>query len=362
MQEKFAVKGNANSPWELNEEGGNKKKALVVRYAECNLKCPLCYAQSYAYAFNQSSSRTVRDFSDQNAKQEITNFRDKYNWVRIQGGEPLLNRNRALFTAELVGIALGHLKQGHSVYNNPHVIIQTNGVWLGNAVQTDLDSFFNSLIQQVDKFENCRVIIEVSFKGANQSIARAYSGLTNGNVFDDQKQAYWNLKNTFVNKVWSKTDKVAFYIVAGLGPELDNPPIIPIDDTVDGQEYPIFHPCTWSKEFKDIIVDFTCTIKNYKNTIYKDYINKHGTLLPMESLEISGMQSGWTSKIKSNKSLKYFIQRYLRIDSNNPKINLLKNDLRNANISPLNQALFNRVSDLKHYFYEAEPKDHYPYL
>ncbi|MGB9695577.1 MAG: 4Fe-4S cluster-binding domain-containing protein, partial [Caldisericaceae bacterium] len=341
---------------------GNKKKALVVRYADCNLKCPLCYAQSYAYAFNQSSSRTIKDFSDQDAKQAITNFGDKYNWVRIQGGEPLLNRNRALFTTELVGIALGHLNQGHSVYDNPRVVIQTNGVWLGNAIQTDLDNFLNSLIQQVDKFEKGRVIIEVSFKGANHSIAQAYGGLTTRNVFDDQKQAYWNVKNIFVNRVWGKTDKIAFYIVAGLGPELDNPPIIPIDNTVNGQEYPIFHPDTWSKEFGDIIDDFTSTIRNYKDAIYKDYINKHGTLLPMESLEISGMQSGWTSKIKSNLGLQNFANTYLRIDLSKPKLNLLRNDLMNASIPPLNQTLLDRASDLKHYFYEAEPKDHYPDL
>lgn len=37
-------------PWELNNEG--RGQALVLRYAGCNLRCPLCYAWKYAWAEN----------------------------------------------------------------------------------------------------------------------------------------------------------------------------------------------------------------------------------------------------------------------------------------------------------------------
>jgi len=47
------------SPWELNNEG--KSMALVLRYAGCNLKCPLCYAWKYAWSKQNGYKYTIRE-------------------------------------------------------------------------------------------------------------------------------------------------------------------------------------------------------------------------------------------------------------------------------------------------------------
>ncbi len=84
------------SPFELNNEG--KGQALVLRYAGCNLRCPLCYAWKYAW-FMQKNGFV---YNIQNSIQALRNLlgiaKKKIVWIRIQGGEPCLTFNRILNT------------------------------------------------------------------------------------------------------------------------------------------------------------------------------------------------------------------------------------------------------------------------
>ena len=47
------------SPFELNNEGGGQ--ALVLRYAGCNLKCPLCYAWRYAWIIRNGYRYSIKN-------------------------------------------------------------------------------------------------------------------------------------------------------------------------------------------------------------------------------------------------------------------------------------------------------------
>jgi len=46
-------------PFELNNEGNGQ--ALVLRYAGCNLRCPLCYAWKYAWFRRNGYEYTIHN-------------------------------------------------------------------------------------------------------------------------------------------------------------------------------------------------------------------------------------------------------------------------------------------------------------
>jgi len=357
----FAIKKNdlkkETIPWEINKEGSYG--ALVIRYWGCSLSCAICYSQSYAY-LNEEGSRKKVNLTLNNCEESIKKLTTKVGWTRIQGGEPLLNRDRAIFTTKLCAFALKYMED-NSPYEDPRVIIQTNGLWLGNTTEEELSNFFNKLIDAVEQTSKGRIIIELSFKGANKFVIKKFGDTLNqhSDILLLQKKAFFVMKKNFEHTIWNITKRIAFYPVGGFGPQLNNPGFIPID-IKDGEEYPLFHPSTWDDDFKEVFEEFIKLMSNNK-LIYRDYLEKHSKRIPLECMEPSFFQKGWTSQIKKREILKKFISKNIKINPN-PQLKIFNRELLGLNIPEANSVLISKIKDLKEKFYEAEPSDHYPYL
>jgi len=357
----FAIKAfdlkKETLPWEINREG--PYGALVVRYWGCNLSCALCYSQSYAY-LGEGGSRKRVDLTLDECRDSIKKLKFRAGWVRIQGGEPLLNPQRAIFTAKLCKFALKYLGK-NSPYENPRVIIQTNGLWIGSADGKDLDDFFKTLFESVEETTRGRIIIELSFKGPNKTAAKKFGDTLNkhSDILSVQKNAFFSIKNKLENLVWENTGRIAFYPVGGLGPQLNNPGFIPVD-IKGGEEYPLFHPSTWNEEFKQVVETFTSILSEHKE-VYRDYLEKHGEKIPLECMEPSFFQKGWTTQISKRDVLKQFAVCNLRI-RHNPSLKIFEKEISELPIPEASDELISKIDDLKKNFYEAEPSNHYPFL
>lgn len=357
----FAIKASdkkkGTAPWEINKEGHHG--AIVVRYWGCNLSCALCYSQAYAY-LGEDGNRKCADLNLDECEKSIKKLGVEAGWVRIQGGEPLLNLQRAIFTAKLCKFALEYLER-NSPYKNPRAIIQTNGIWIGNTDEKDLTEFFKILLESLAASERGRIIIELSFKGANKDSAKKFGDTLNrhSDILSVQKNAFFSIKNKLENQVWENTDRIAFYPVGGLGPQLDNPGFIPID-IKEGIEYPLFHPLTWDENFKQVVETFVSILDDHKD-VYNDYLKKHDKKIPLESMEPSFFQKGWISQISKRDVLKKFVFCNIRI-KHNPRLKIFEKEISEMQIPEASDELISKIDDLKKYFYEAEPSSHYPYL
>jgi len=76
---------------------GGKPYELALRFAGCCLHCGACFASGYSWPEKFKSNRRVKGYTEPYAV--IKDFSDipyprnynNYNWLRILGGEPLLN-------------------------------------------------------------------------------------------------------------------------------------------------------------------------------------------------------------------------------------------------------------------------------
>jgi len=348
-------------PWESNNEG--LYGAIVIRYWGCSLSCAICYSQAYAY-LDEGGGRKKVNFSIEECEKSINDVSQSVGWTRIQGGEPLLDFERAIFTAKLCGVALKFM-ENNSPYNNPRVIIQTNGLWFANENEDKLKPFFEELLKQIEQTSKGRIIIELSIKGTNKEIIKKYADTKNmhKDVFEIQKEAFHRLTRIFENLIWTRTDRITFYPVCGLGPSLKNPVFVPVQK-INNEIYPFFHPDTWNEEFRKIIFKFIELLKQREN-VYKEFISKHGLKIPIESMDTSKFQFGWMSAAKRRPELMQFIKINLQvIKKSNPSLNLYKTNFSEVleNIDESKPEMTKKISDLEKYFYEAEPKNHYPFL
>ena len=358
----FAVrkkdKDQLSSPWEVNHEG--KYGALVLRYWGCNLSCFLCYSQSYAY-LNEEGGRKKINYTIEQCEEAIKHLSKQVGWARIQGGEPLLDSERAFFTAKMCDLALNYMLT-HSQYKSPRLIIQTNGLWIGSGDKKEVVGFFKDLLSYIEKNSKARIAIELSFKGANSEMTDFFADSLNrhSDVFAIQLEAFKRLKDIFKNLVWGKIKNIVFYPVAGIGVELSNPGFIPVFISASGEELPFFHPRTWDNDFKGMIHEFRELLAEEKDCSI-DFINSHNTKIPIECIEPSFFQKGWTAQIQRRPELRDFIIKNLRIIKN-PKLNLFMKDVGIEEIPIADSSLLSKLIDLKKDFYEAEPAQHYPYL
>ncbi len=283
-------------PFELNNEGSGK--ALVLRYALCNLSsqnCPLCYAWRYAwkkdfaqqegkcYQYNTQDVITALNNVPRNLNQRIV-------WVRIQGGEPCINYPRILNT---ITYAKESLIQIHQMGLNPdHVtraVIQTNGLRFSFLKNHQKNNIMNHLRNALTDLETGRIVFEVSFKSPH------------GKIFNWQQKGFNVLLNDIIQPLWNQgLHNVAIYPIAGLGPTIDthNKWLIPIDPSKLPQETPLFHQSTWSSNFQDMINYFINTVAS-NNQAYTDFRNNpftdQGTKIALQELEPERFQSSWIS-------------------------------------------------------------------
>ena len=376
------------SPFESNNEGRGGF-ALVLRYAGCNLRCPLCYAWRYAWFPDKEGYKYgLNDVLKAIDKLCSLNLQGKINWIRIQGGEPCLSLERTSLTLRVCGKALQVLHEiGLNRYSSTRAIIQTNGIFFSalNNNEKAINLIKEKLRAALCKGERGRIIFEVSFKDPTGK--REWR---NARVLEEQVIGFKTLLNKIIKPLWDEGfENVALYIVAGLGPSIDfhNTSIIPIDPYSLPKEYPLFHPKTWSKEFRTLYDLFIGSIVPQYGA-YKDFRNNsntnNGMRIPLEEFEPNKFQKAWLSgyagkyqeyglKIGVDVPVVSSILRRLddQLDPqwiglckqkkniiNRKWLNLLKNIPLAHNPSELKKL----IEEMKEWFYPTHPKGHYPYL
>lgn len=351
--------------WEFNKEGSHG--AIIFRYADCSLRCHICYAQRYAYL--DVYGKNVESVRVEECIDALRNLSEQAGWIRIQGGEPLIDEKRSAATGRMATESLLYLSQ-HSPYNNPRVIIQTNGLWFANADLQKIQEFVETLKKGFLSVERGRIILEVSFKGPNEKDANLYalskpSDVTS-TVLHHQKIGFEKFIKTVAEEVWQEKEyRLAVYPVAGLGPEMGRPGFIPLSPLAltKNVEYPVFHHATWSKDFAELVKCFRSTLEQW-NVVYSDYVLKNDSKLPLEGMDESYFQMGWISQIKKRPELKRFLEKTMRADWTNTKMNLFRSKypFLPEIISQASDELIERVDELNIDFYDSEPSFHYPYL
>lgn len=377
----FARRPSTNiSPFELNNEGNGQ--ALVLRYAGCNLRCPLCYAWKYAWF--------MRNGYQYNIQQSIHALRDlprlaqkKIVWVRIQGGEPCLTFNRILNTLTFAVESLKVIHtNGLNRFSNTRAVIQTNAITFSKLSHAQINQIQKHLQRLLlNDLTKGRLIFEVSFKSPSDP-----------QYLNPQIKGYEILLNQIIRPLWSQGfDNIAVYPLAGLGPSIDqhNIFIIPIDPNMLPNEIPLFHHTTWASQFQQLVNDFTRNIVPSYNT-YNDFkrnpLTDRGKKLAIEELEATGFQTSWIAGYASG---------YRKVEANVIPINkVLRKLADNLPLNPqwkrwynswLSKKLFDRskswmnvfksipmvnnpnnllsmVEQMRYYFYPSHPIGHYPYL
>ncbi len=348
--------------WDYNNEG--PYKAIVLRYADCSLRCHLCYSQRYAYL--ETKKRTINRTIDQTID-DLWSIKKPLGWMRIQGGEPIQNDSRTIFTSRLLQPTLKYMKSYCAAYKDPRLIIQTNGLWFSTTSTNNLNEFVRSIDSALSSISRGRIIIEISIKGPNNQDADLYalsisSPYIPRNVLETQLEGYYKLKKALI-KLWEKNQvRVALYPVAGLGAEINKPGFIPISSKSQESEYPLFHPKTWSHEYQDMVKDFSSMIEKWSNP-YSDYRKRNRTKLPIEGFDNSKMQSGWISRLGKRKELAQFSDQCVRVNWKNINKKIYNRWIKD--LEKLKEAkpdLLEKISDLNKIYYCAEPRTHYPYL
>lgn len=382
-QEEFFKKSNKNPeifPFELNKEG-SKGQALVLRYAGCNLRCPLCYAWKYAW-FPQKESRIIK-ISKVLAnidKIPVALENDKINWIRIQGGEPCLHFDRTLFTIKVCYKALQIVYElGLNAYGNTRAIIQTNGMYFSTLTDKQSQIIYRELEKVLGSLSRGKIVFEFSFK--DPSGRRLWN---NDSLLKVQINGFRKMLNRIVKPLWNNGfENIALYPVAGLGPSIDlhDTTIIPIDPYSLPNEYPLFHPKTWAYEFKSFYNEFVNNMLSLYKT-YRDFYINHGRKMPLEELEPAIFQRAWISGYAGE-----YQKHELRIGRDLPKLSdVLRRSSRNLGrwvrlckqkgklkerwldilrqipIAQNPNKLLDLVKNMNKKFYSSHPKNHYPFL
>ncbi|MGQ9679804.1 MAG: hypothetical protein ACUVV4_03450 [Candidatus Bathyarchaeia archaeon] len=331
------------------------------------MRCYLCYAQAYAY-LGSSSSRKVIPVSLEECSNTLKSFKGKVGWGRIQGGEPLINKEEAFATAKLAVVALKRIIDNECPYRTPRVVVQTNGLWFATADENEISDFIRTITRALKNMKG-GVAIEVSFKGPNPQDANSYAlsktDTQVSDVFNLQANGFKKLVKVAEETAWQDgVYALSVYPIAGLGVDIENPGFIPISTlAVKGEEYPLFHPETWDDNFRSIIKRFTGLLTKIRQ-LYGDYVLQHGTKIPLEGMDASFFQFGWISQIRKRPELKDFVKRYLRADWNNSQLNIFRLRYRELSeiIPQASNKLLRSTKELGNHFYDSKPVKHYPYL
>jgi uncharacterized Fe-S cluster-containing radical SAM superfamily protein len=256
---------------------GGEPYEIALRFAGCCMKCGPCFASGYSWIDRFDNNRrvtcmkTLEDAIQDYKRIQYPRNYPSYNWLRILGGEPLLNNDYIRFLFDTI-IKISEIDS--QKFNNG-VVIQTNGIFIGQGNVSLLRTKLEELLRSNPKVKVC---IEVSIKGTNveefklitRSINRPISELSKfrelfgwdlrdyspNELFDFNIKAYYKLR-----ELESDFPNFRPTIIAGFGvnesyllKEGNSRERITI---IFQDNKPIYHPEFWSKEFKALYEDFT---------------------------------------------------------------------------------------------------------
>lgn len=257
---------------------GGKPYELALRFAGCCMKCGPCFASGYSWVNRFESSKRVT--CAKTLEDLIRDYREiphpqqdyqSYNWLRILGGEPLLNDDYVKFLFD----AIGKISEVDSQKFNNGVIIQTNGLFVGQGNTRVLRAGLQSLLHTNPKVKVC---IEVSIKGTNVKEFELITRSTNRSKDELSKFERlfgWDL-GAFSPDDLFEFNIGAYYKLIELASDLPNiqPTIIAgfgVNESyllkegksnsritlIFKDNKPIYHPDFWSSDFKALYNDFT---------------------------------------------------------------------------------------------------------
>lgn len=265
LQKPYGYEGNYDKTITI-QKCGNPPYELALRFAGCCLRCGACFAAGYSWVDKFRNNRRVK--SNIPIKRVINDFQKipspfthtSYNWLRILGGEPLLNDE---YINYLFDCLVEFSRINSEIFNNG-IIIQTNGIHIGKGNTNVLK---NRLKELYETNPRVIVVIEVSIKGTNPEefkiIVDPHGLFTKGfresdliyeNLFGYNIQAYYNLKelnlpNLRPPVIAGYGISESFLLTEGRSPK--SKMTILFDENT-----PTYHPSLWSDEFKALYVDF----------------------------------------------------------------------------------------------------------
>jgi uncharacterized Fe-S cluster-containing radical SAM superfamily protein len=243
---------------------GNYPYELSLRFAGCCLRCGACFAAGYSWGdmflknkrvrANISLDRVLKDFND-----IPTPPSGSYNWMRILGGEPLLNDEYIEFLFDFIIEA----SRINSAKFNNGIVIQTNGIHIGRGNTKLLEKKFQDLYAANP---NVIVAIETSIKGTNPEEFKLLTQ-SDENLFQYNIESYYKLRNL-------KLPNLRAVIIAGYGISesflLTNGrnPKSKITILFD-KDTPTYHPTLWSDDFRKLYNDFISDWKRFDQMFNK---------------------------------------------------------------------------------------------
>ncbi len=307
---------------------GNPPYELSLRFAGCNLKCGACFASAYSWPEKYRSSRRVKvdipierlmdDFN------KIPKSGKSYNWMRILGGEPLLNEEyiHYLFTF-IERIARGNTK----CFNNG-IVIQTNGLYLGLHDNKLIESYLRK-IHTINP--SLKIAIEISIKGSNPDEFSLLSQ-SSRDLFHANITAYKNLKKI-------ESDNLRPTVIAGFGINesylLSNGKSKKSMMTIISRDnIPIYHPDIWADEFRALYYQFVDDWKN-NNSIFSK--------MPMYGIK-DEFNYNW---------VKYALRQAK---------NIYGTVFYDSAYSTHNEVIENKISELLEYFFLVSNQEYYSEL
>jgi uncharacterized Fe-S cluster-containing radical SAM superfamily protein len=207
------------------------------------MRCPLCYA--WRYAWNVQSGHIYSIDEVLNPLRELPKVASKkIVWIRIQGGEPLLNCERIFTTIKYAERAVSEVYSSKlNYYPITRVVIQTNALIFNKISDAQVNDIKKQLEMAARKIIGSgRIVFEVSFKSSNDPA-----------TLHPQVKAYKVLlKDILIPLLERGIDNVAVYPLAGLGLSIDfhNVWLVPIEPKGLPDEIPLFHSSFWSSSFR----------------------------------------------------------------------------------------------------------------
>lgn len=241
---------------------GDKPYELALRFAGCCLRCGVCFASGYSWPelFRNNprvtSNKSVDDVIEDYKEIQYPSGHSNYNWLRILGGEPLLNDHYVRFLFDVI-IKISDIDS--KKFNNG-IIIQSNGIHIGKG---NIKILKMKLQKLYDINPSVKVAIEISIKGTNLDEFKLITQTPDTYAHDFFN---FNLRSYFVLKdLASSLPNLRPMIVAGYGVNEsylltegrsnDRITIIFKDNKT------IYHPNFWSEDFRRLYDDFTSTYK-----------------------------------------------------------------------------------------------------
>jgi uncharacterized Fe-S cluster-containing radical SAM superfamily protein len=237
---------------------GNAPYELSLRFAGCNLRCGLCFASGYSWSDKYlerrtvTNEKTVEDVVKDFEKIPYPSGHSHFNWLRVLGGEPLLNEKYIDFLFE----ALVKISEADSKKFNDGIIIQTNGIYVGKG---NTGQIKNRLEELYKSKPSVKVAIETSIKGTNPEEFKLLTQQPAEDLFKDNLKSYFELKQLNLPNLRSM-------IVAGFG--LNESYLLREGESkekmtiVCTDNKPCYHPDIWTSEFSELYADYTGTYQH----------------------------------------------------------------------------------------------------